>query len=188
MDWTAAGVIVTALALIVTIVIFGIQSARARQATIEANRRALVGRVIDSVEKAARAHVRFPFGHVRSSVEFEFAIVLPRLLVELNKDERPVAYWVGEKVQRMQAASLAKDTIPIAFEVALKLASWHSGDIKTSWFSEQLSESPMRSDFRTPRRVRFARQFWYSVEVAKVTAIAALTLLAGRYMIRKAEE
>jgi len=188
MDWTALGVIVTGLGLIATIVFFGIESARARRAAIEANRRALVGRVIDSVERAARAHARFPFGHVLNSAEFEFAIVLPRLLVELNPDEQPIALWVGRQVQLMQARPRAKDATRIAYEVALRLADWHAGRTAISWFSAQLEASPFEPRYRRPLVAHLSRQFWLSWEIAKVTAIAGGTLLGFRYMVRKAEE
>jgi len=187
MDWTAVGVIVTGLGLIVTILLFGIESRRARRAAVEANRRALVGRVIVSVEKAARAHSRFPFGHVLNNAEFEFAVALPRLLVELNPDEQPVALWVGKQMELMQGAPRAKDATRIAYAVAFKLADWHSGRTSIAWFSEQVRLSPINPSFRAPLLTTLSRRLRFSLEVAKVTVVIASLVLAFRSLLRRSE-
>ena len=184
MTWTAIGVLVTGAGLIITIALFAVESARARRAAAEASRRELLGRVIDTVERAARAQTRFPFGHVRGRNEFEFALALPRLLVALSKQERPIAIWVAKKIQLMSAMPKVKDTTRVAFEIAFRLTDWHTGDTKLKWFEDQLELDPYDVSFRVPARVTFQRQARFSLEVAKVTVVGVGTLLSIRSIIR----
>jgi len=197
MDWTAIGVVITGGALIVSIaalivstIIFVIESrrrrsedterlARGQASENERARRDSVEKVIDIVERAARAQTRFPFGPVLNRTEFEFAISIPRLLVALPPEDREIGTWVMVRLQEMQALPKAKDATAISFKVALRLAGWQRGEIPTDWFVDELKSKPFDPNFTVSRVVKIRRQLAFSRELAVNTVggfIAVVTL------------
>lgn len=191
MDWTAIGVIITGGALIVSIIIFVLENRRhraedverlARQQAneIERARRDSVEKVIDIVERAARAQTRFPFGPVLNRTEFEFAISIPRLLVALPPEDREIGTWVVVRLQEMQALPKAKDATGVSFKVALRLAGWQRGEIPTDWFVDELKSKPFDPNFTVPRMIKIRRQLAFSRELALNTVGGFIAVVAFR--------
>jgi len=184
MDWAAIGVIITGVAVVISFGVFVWESKQRRRAAAESARRELVGRAIDAVERAARDHARFPFGRVSSNPEFELAIALPRILVDLDKADAPVGMWVASQLQVMQSNQKPSQSIAVLVSVSMSLASWHRGDRATAWFESALKDRPLEGNFRMSRKVRFSRELRRSWEVAKLAGSGFITVIVFRNAYR----
>lgn len=158
----AFGVIVTGLGVIVTVVLFLVQSRRQRiQARLVA-RQELVSRVLDTIERASRAYALYPLSRLWTRSEMEIVLVLPRLVLELDSQDRDVAVWVARQVQLMQMETSDKGAVKIAQAIGIQLAEWHHGTRSLQWFTSELAKSPYDPNFTAPRAnraKRWLRQF-----------------------------
>lgn len=146
----AFGVIVTGLGVIVTVVLFLVQSSRQKKDARVAARKQIVSRVLDTVERASRAYALYPLSKVWTRSEMEVVLVLPRLILELEPEDRDIAAWVGRQVQRMQLQTSDKAALQIAQTLAFQLAEWHHGNRPLAWFRSELVADPYDMSFTVP--------------------------------------
>lgn len=176
----ALGVIVTGAGVIVTIVLFALQSARSTRHARTAARREVVSRVIDTVERASRAYALYPISKLWTRPEMELLLVLPRLVLALDSRERDIAVWVARQVQRMQLEKSEKRAIAVAQTVGFHLAEWHHGQRPLSWFKSQLETDPYDPRFSVPRQIRLGRGFRQFRDMIVVVGAAGILRLAWR--------
>lgn len=164
------GALAASAGVILTVAIFVIQSWRARRAARTEARRQLVSRVLDTVDRAARAHSLYPLSLLWTRGEAEIAMVLPRLVLDLEKGERAVAVWVARQVQLMQQQRDPKKALRINYHVAFQLAEWHQGSVRTKWFVGQNALDPFDVNFTAPPQVRRAKSLRASLTVVLVVS------------------
>lgn len=87
----------TAATLSVTIVLALLEFRRRREA-VQSRREQIVGRVLDTLERATRAASRAPIAGWWAPNELEYALLLPRLLAELPEQGNAVAIWVARRI------------------------------------------------------------------------------------------
>lgn len=181
----AFGVIVTGLGVIVTVMLFLVQSARQKRETRLAARKVLVSRVLDTVEKASRAYALYPLSKFWTRSEMEVVLVLPRLILELDPQDRDIAIWVARQVQRMQMETSDKGAVRIAQALAFQLAEWHQGNRPLAWFSAQLAADPYDTGFVVSRRTRAKRWLRQSRDTGLMLGGMAVLRVAWRQAVEK---
>jgi len=144
----------TAATLFVTVVLFGVERIASMLSARNQARRDLVARVINVFETAARTSIRPALARAWTNPEVEYALLLPRLLLELRKRDRVIALWVQRQVQLMQLEPRKRERIKIQAKVAEKLVLWHHGEASTSWFALEIRKDPPVPGFSVPLRVR----------------------------------
>lgn len=178
----AIGFATTGATLFVTIGLFILDRALARRRERREVQRLLVTRVLDAFDASTRRLLRPAFVQAWSNSEVEYALLAPRLLLDLRGRDRWIVLWLQRQIQHMQLSATKKERIAIRGTVTERLLQWHAGQIKPSWFSDQVAQDAVVKDFAVPFSVKL-RQFGYdSWEWAQLFA-----LLAGvAYMIRQA--
>lgn len=129
--------------------------ARREEAATE-QRRLTVMRMLDTIDRAiqwrsAPSVVRF----WRNPV-VDLTLALPRLLLELPREDLPVAQWAAGQVQRAALTISLKAFVNRVMSIESRLISWHRGDVPTSWFVDQLKAEPWNPRFRIPISIRIA--------------------------------
>jgi hypothetical protein len=154
----ALGAIAACIGVLVTLIVFVAQVAMTlRAAQVEA-RRMLVARVLDHVDRAARAHTLYPLSLLWTRAESELVMTLPRLTLDLGNRERAIAYWVARQVQHMQAELDPKRILRINYGVAFQLTEWHQGNVKTSWFVDANRRDPFEAGYVAPLKIQRAKR------------------------------
>jgi len=179
-DWTAIGAGASALAVIVTLIIFMLQSSRRRRESIAKTRHESVTRVLDLMEASVRHSRRPYFLRMFSNPELEWTLLVVRLVHELGKDEESIAVWVQGQSHRMFKAASDRAALRIGIETASALVDWNRGERSTKWFMEEIHrEGPvgplritrMQKARRAASRVWDAGKSWlvgiFIVEVAR---------------------
>lgn len=92
-----------------------------------------------------------------TNADLEYALLGPRLLLDLGRKDRVVAAWVLRQVQLMQLESSAKRALSLRANVSAKLLQWHHGELRRTWFEEQLRVDKIDPDFRVPVKVKSGR-------------------------------
>ena len=186
-DWTAIGVIVTGrgvfvavVGLIITIGIYASQSANARRAASDKDRRRLVSAIIDRVVAANRTHARWPLGNAFVPPEFELSLSLPSLLVALPRGEEAVAYWIARQIQIVQLESNARKALQQTNAISFRLASWYRGDVLLQWFQDEAAHDRWDPTYKVPRLTHLRKQLWVSWRIGKLTVAAAAIVLTSR--------
>ena len=147
----------TAITALVTIILFGIEGFRRFRSERLAARRDVVSRVLDVVSSATQRLAKPQWARMWGSAELDFALVLPRLLLELDKKDRPVAEWAWREMQRMQLASTEKESLRIGITIGTTLIGWHHGEVELKWFAEQIRTEPPVANFRVPAATKLKR-------------------------------
>lgn len=175
----AIGFATTGATLLVTVGLFILDRALARRRERREVRRLLVMRVLDAFDASTRLLLRPAFVQAWSNSDVEYALLTPRLLLDLNGNDRWIVPWLQRQIQRMQLGVSKKERIAIRAMVADRLIQWHSGAIKPAWFSEQLAKDPVATDFAVPRVVKlkqFGRDSWAWAQLFGVLAGVALVI------------
>ena len=146
-----------AITALVTIILFGIEGFRRLRSDRLAARRDVVSRVLDVVDSATQRLSKPQWARLWGSAELDFALVLPRLLLELDKKDRPVAEWALREMQKMQLASTEKGSLRIGIAIGTTLIGWHHGEVERKWFAEQIRMEPPIADFRVPTATKLKR-------------------------------
>jgi hypothetical protein len=180
---TAASIAIatTGATLFVTVLLFAAEWIRRRVVAHRENRERIINRTLDTLEKAAHSYIRTSIFPIGSRVEVEYTILIPRLLVDLPKNERYVAAWVAEEVQRMLSQTSDKKAFEVATNVASKLVDWYHHDLKRDWFKAELDKTPYNPKFKQPRKVKVARMWRAGVQWSKLAAMGTAVALAIGY-------
>lgn len=159
--------------LFVTGALFTAEWIRRRVVAYRDNRRAIIMRTLDTLDRAARSHIRSSVLPVGPGVELEYTILLPRLLADLPKKNR-VATWVASEIQRMQTQTSDKQAFTIAVDVASKLVDWYHRDVARDWFRAALAKNPYDPQFVRPQRAKAGRMWHAGLQWLKLASLSAV--------------
>jgi hypothetical protein len=157
MDPVAIGFATTGATVLLTVILFGLDRYLRRRASQQEVRRQLMMRVLDTFELATRSLVRPAFVQAWTNVDVEYAMLLPRLLLDLGKRDRVIAVWLQKQVQLMQLEPSHRRALAIRGDVAVKLLQWQQLDLERSWFENEVRASPPTQPFIVPRKVKLTR-------------------------------
>ena len=150
----AIGFATTGATLFVTIGLFILDRSLARRRERREVRRLLVTRVLDAFDASTRQLLRPVFVQAWSNSDVEYALLTPRLLLDLNGSDRWIVPWLQRQIQHMQLSVTKKERIAIRAMVADRLLQWHLGAIKPPWFVDQLAKDPVAKNFAVPHTVK----------------------------------
>lgn len=155
-DWTAVTAVISASAVVVTLIIFMLQS---RRRTVEARRQArhdAISRVLSAMEATVKRQ-RVPLLLWMGSSEIDYALVVPRLLHELDQKDEAVGQWVLKQTQSMMSAPTDRASQVIGIATSLKLVEWDRGRVKTAWFVTQVGNPSGLATFKLTTKQRTRR-------------------------------
>jgi hypothetical protein len=181
----AIGSATTGLTLLVTVSLFAIDRVLTRRAQLIEVRRLLIVRVLDALDASTRSMIRPAFVTAWNNPDLEFALLAPRLYLDLEQSDRAVAMWVQRQVQRMQLAAGGREALLIRATVADHLIRWHLGEIDTSDFTEMNLRDPMARDFRVPWNTKLRRMSRDSWRWTQFFGVAAAGAFAFRGLLKK---
>lgn len=184
MNAVEIGFATTGATLFVSIALFAISWIRGRIVARHEARRLLLTRVLDTFENAYRGLLRAPWARLWSPAEAEYAILLPRLLLELPKRDRVIASWVARQVQLMQSQPSDQKAFTAAGSVAAQLVGWYHGEVKRQWFRNELAKDPYDPAFKVPAKAKRNRQLRGAWRWSKLTIGAVLIASGFRYALR----
>jgi hypothetical protein len=178
-DWAAIGAIVPALAVVVTLIIFIVESHRRGEENRARLKREAISRLLDSMESSIRknqgllASLRF-----WESPDITYARAIPRLIHDLGPENAAVSAWAMSQVQKMIASTSDKQAANIGTQMSMKIVSWGQGTVPGDWFAAELRSHPLEVNFKvrgTQRLKRGSRRFVASgiSELALFAMIAA---------------
>jgi hypothetical protein len=147
----------TGITLLVTVILFAIDRVSLRRREVREARRQLVARVLDALDLSARALARPAFTHMWTNPDVEYALVIPRLLLELDRKDRVVASWLQRQTQLMLREPSKRKALAIRAEAAGRFVEWHQGERRLSWFREELKRDPVELQFKVGAAVRAKR-------------------------------
>lgn len=178
------GFVTTAATLFVTVSLFTAEWIRRRVAPHRENRRTIIMRTLDTLDRAVRIRIRSSILPIGPGVELEYTILLPRLLADLPRKDRQIAGWVASEIQRMQRQPSDKQAFEIAVGVSAKLVDWYRGRVDRAWFQQALVAQPYDPHFVQPGRVKLARQWNAGVQWFKLTTLSAIGIAAITFTVR----
>ncbi|MCU1584533.1 MAG: hypothetical protein JWM49_1089 [Microbacteriaceae bacterium] len=111
-------------------------------------------RVLDTLDALIRFMIRPAFVSVWTNPQIEYTLLMPRLLLDLGREDRMLAAWVQRQIQLMQLATSKKEAVRIRASVAEKLLGWHLGEINTAWFADQVRNDPAAVKLEIPLRAK----------------------------------
>lgn len=161
------------------------ERSRRREALAEQQRQAVV-RMLDTIDEAIRAGLIPRIFRPSRSPELELTMALPRLLMDLPRQDLPVATWAAGQIQQARSRLRRREFVERVVAVEAALISWHRGDLAVSWFEEQLSQTPYDPQFRLRRRTRiflWTRDMFESA--LAVASWAVVTAAASGQLWRK---
>lgn len=164
----------TAATLSVTVGLALVEFRRRRREAAEVRRAQIVGRVLDTLERATRAASRAPIAGWWAPNELEYALLLPRVLAELPEEDNAVATWVARRIQHLQSAKSRRRQVEIGADVAAKVVQWGRRDVDAAWFTEQLQADPWVRGLRPPRAARWMRSLRDGVQLIPVALVLGL--------------
>ena len=181
MDPVAVGFATTGATLLITVLLFALDRAIGRRAQRQEKRRQLMARVLDTLDLASRSLARPAFVKMWTNTDLEYALLGPRLLLDLGKKDRVVAAWALRQVQLMQLESSAKRALLLRASVSAKLLQWHHGELRRSWFEGELRVNKIDPDFRVPVKVKSDRMMRDAWSWAQLLGL----VVAFAFMIRE---
>ncbi|MFU8946434.1 hypothetical protein ACLRGF_06840 [Mycetocola zhadangensis] len=144
-DWTGLGVIVSALAVAVTLAIFIVQTWRHDKEARARVQHDAVSRALTTMEASIRRQaIPFPF-RAPASTELDFALLGARLAHELSADNRVIAKWVLGKTEAMRLAPSDRAALKIGVSMTAKLVEWNEGTVDKSWFRADIDKTVVSS-------------------------------------------
>ncbi|GAB2850392.1 hypothetical protein GCM10027024_27780 [Microbacterium insulae] len=170
----------TAATLAVTIWLALLEFRRRRREAAELRRAQIVSRVLDTLERGTRAASRAPVASWWSPNELEYALLLPRLLAELPQEDSVVATWVARRLQHLRNALSRRAQVVIGADIASHVVQWGRRELDNEWFAGQLQADPWIPGLKPSRRSRWVRHFRDGLQLAPITAVMTLTVLATR--------
>lgn len=143
------------------------ERARGREAAREQQRLTVV-RMLDTVDSAVRSRLGLAVFRGFRGANVDTLLALPRLLVELPKDDLAVAEWSAAQVQRALQTTRRKPFVTRMMTIETQLISWHRGDVSTAWFEAELEKEPFDLNFKISRTTHagtWARQVFETVMI-----------------------
>src|SRR5690554_1219313 len=178
MDSVAISVtlLTTSATLLLTIVLFVLGwLLRERAARLETRRR-LISRVLDAVDSATRKSSN-PI-RLAPRAELDYALVIPRLFVELRPKDRAIAEWASRQVQLMLVAPSDVAAARVGYGIGTELAKWHHRERTVAWFEEQVRQDPPITDFHVPISSKWRRNASRSIRSFKIGLSGGVAILA----------
>ena len=175
----AIGFATTGATLFVTIGLFILDRALAQRRERREVQRLLVTRVLDAFDASTRQLLRPAFAQAWNNSEVEYALLTPRLLLDLKGGDRWIVPWLQRQIQHMQLSVTKKERIAIRAMVAERLLQWHAGVIKPSWFADQLAKDAVAKNFAVPYSVKLrqlGRDTWGWAQLFGILAGVALVI------------
>ena len=163
-------------AIAVTLILAVLGARRRRRDTAAERRRAVVVRVLDSLEATVR-HRTSISGWFLPQTGLEWALVYPRLLLELDRRDQAIAGWLWRQVQRILVEPNEQEQVAIASRIGAQVLAWQQDRINAAWFEAELQADPVQDPFVVPRRVQRAR----ALRQVRAGLISGGVVLAGRW-------
>ena len=158
-------------------VILAALGARRRTASAAADRRrAVVVQVLDNLDAMVRRQ-QTPWAWLFPTSGIEWALVYPRLVLELDPRDEAITGWLWRQVQRILLEPDEQKQIAIASRIGGQVLGWQQGTITAEWFKNELKADPIQQSFAVPGHVQRRRQFGIFRTSLKVWAL----LFAGRW-------
>lgn len=140
----------------VSLLLYGAEYLRRRFSARRDARRQAVERVLDALERAMRRHVGFS-RYLSTSPAIDYAVVYPRLALELPGKSVVVAGWLWRQVQHLLLETDPTASLRRQSELAGRLVSWCRGETRLPWFVQQLAADPVDHNFTVPLSVKLRR-------------------------------
>lgn len=175
----AIGYATTGCTLFVTVVLFVLDRLFTRRRERREVERQLVTRVLDAFDASTRNLFRPAFIQAWNNSDVEYALLAPRLLLDLEGRNRFIVPWLMRQIQHMQMSVTKKERVAIRAHVADRLIQWHAREIGPSWFAGQLGKDPIERSFSVPRSIKlkqFGRDSWAWAQLFGVIAGASLMI------------
>lgn len=185
MDPASIGFATTGTTLLITVSLFALDRVLGRRAVRQEKRRQLMVRVLDTLDLASRSLARPAFVQMWTNSDLEYALLGPRLLLDLGKKDRVVAAWVLHQIQLMQLEASAKRALVLRASVSARLLQWHHGELRRSWFDGELRVSGIDPDFRVPMKVRSERMMRDAWSWAQLTGVVVAFAFTLREVVRR---
>lgn len=128
-------------------VFFGEKRRDQKNARHEA-KRLVVTRMLDVIDQAIQAQRLPPLIRLWRNPDVALILTLPRLMIDLPKEDLPVASWVARQVQLMAWERSGSKYIARATQLSAKLVSWFRGDVAISWFEDQNAKDPLNPNWK----------------------------------------
>ena len=162
-------------AIAATLISALIGARRRRRQDASDRRRAVVIEVIDSLEATVRRHVSIK-GWLLPAAEIEWALIYPRLLLQLDPRDHAVAGWMWRQVQLMLLEPTSKKQVVVASRIGGQVLGWQQGAIAVKWFEDELQIDPIQRPFIVPKQVQLRR----TLRSFRNGLVGGGLLLAGR--------
>lgn len=130
---------------------------RRAQAARAENERVMVLHMLDTIDGAIRTRATPSLFRPFRDPNVDLVLALPRLLLELPREDFPVATWAAAQIQRSTGIVRQRAFVERIVNVQSRLVSWHRRDIGTGWFVEQLKSEPFIEGYRVAAGPRLAR-------------------------------
>ena len=117
-------------------------------------KRLIVTRMLDVVDQAIRAQRLPPIVRQWRSPDAALVLTLPRLMIDLPKEDLPVATWVARQVQIMTWERSGSRYLAAATQLSARLVSWFRGDVPTSWFDQENRKDPLDPNWKPSLKQR----------------------------------
>ena len=121
------------------------------------NERMMVLHMLETIDDAIRKRATPSLFRPFRNPNVDLLLALPRLLLELPRQDWPVATWAAAQIQRSTGTVRQKTFVERIVNVQSRLVSWHRRDIDTDWFVEQLKAEPFIEAYRASAGQRLAR-------------------------------
>lgn len=134
---------------------FGVFAVGERHRLVAARReakRVAVSRMLDVLDHAIRVQALPPLVRRLRNADVVLALSLQRLMLDLPKEDLPVAAWAGGQVQRMVEDGSGQPYLHRATYLQGQLVGWYRGDRDTQWFVEALKTEPLRDNWKRSLR------------------------------------
>ncbi|GAA4682671.1 hypothetical protein [Frondihabitans cladoniiphilus] len=172
------------LAALVAITLFITGEIRRSRTAKKEARRQLVVRVLDVVDDVITLQLKPPLLRGFRSPDVDVALMLQRILLDLDKSELSISTWVWAQTQRLTLTETKHDYVLRASRMQGQLVSWHRGDIDVSWFDEDLAREPVIDKFSIPKTTAWKRAARNIPETTVLMAGIALAGLGLRRLLR----
>lgn len=165
-------VISASVTAIVAVVLFFLESRRRAKEARQASRREAIRLALDAMDGVARRAQRLVILGLWTQPELEFALVVPRLLHSLERNEIAVAKWALGQVSLMGAARSDQEVVRIGVAMILTLTEWENGLKSTAWFVREVENTrpPRRNADRVIRRLSTGGRLGFEIVVLLVAA------------------
>lgn len=138
------------LAIAASLTVYILEKHRSEREAQHAAKRLAVSRMIDVLEYAVRMQAQPPLVRRWKAPDATVLMALSHLLLDLPKEDLPMARWAGGQVQRMAYERGGKAYLARATQLQFRLVSWFRGETGRKWFEEALEQEPFFDEGRPP--------------------------------------